>query len=143
MCREKKGAIHPMIYYRIAFQREPSSSWQWRSSTMTSIASVHEVLKTYPAALATALRIFFSSSPVRLDQMLARANDGFTSNSLTVEQFLRGGLMSAAEIQRWEFELCSEGDHDCPYIFTLPATQQQAHVWTKLLAKVQNGEWQP
>lgn len=140
---QMKGAIFPMIYYRVALQSEHSYSWQWRSSTLTSVSSVFDVLKTYTSAPETAIRVFFSSSPVCMDEMLIRANDGLVSNSLTVQQFLQGGHMSSAEIKRLELELRSEGDHDCPYTFTLPANMPQVRAWTKLLARVQSGELEP
>lgn len=134
-----------MIYYRVALQSEHSYSWQWRSSTLTSVSSVCDVLKTYSSVPENAIRIFFSSSPVRMDEMLIRANDGLVSNSVTREQFLQGEhmRMSAAEIKRLELEMRTGGDHDCPYTFALPANMPQVRAWTKLLARVQSGELKP
>src|SRR5947209_7773187 len=112
-----KGAIYPMIYYRVAVQSEHSSSWQWRSSTLTSASSVFDMFKAYTHIPKTAIRVFFSSSSVRLDEMLTRANNGLVSNFVTMEQFLQEGQMSLAEIKRLEFEQHTEGDHDSPYLF--------------------------
>ena len=132
-----------MIYYRVALQSEHSSSWQWRSSTLTSVSSVADILKAYAHIPKTAIRIFFSSSPVCMDEMLTRANDGLASNCVTVEQFLQERPMNSAEIKRLEFELRTEGDHDCPYTFMLPANMPQVLAWAKLLARVHNGELEP
>ncbi len=78
-----------------------------------------------------------------MDEMLTRANDGLVSNSVTAEQFLQEGRRSLAELKRLELELHGEGDHDSPYMFTLPANMPQILAWTKLLARVHSGELQP
>ena len=132
-----------MIYYRVALQSGHSSSWQWRSNTLTSVSSVFDMLKAYAHVPKAAIRIVLSSSSANMDEMLARANAGLVSSFVTVEQFLREGHMSLAEIKRLELELHSGGDHDCPYMFTLPANTLQVLAWTKLLAKVHNGELNP
>ncbi len=134
-----------MIYYRVAVQSEHSSSWQWRSSTLTSVSSVVDVLKAYTCACTTgtAIRVFFSSSPVCMDEMITRANDGLVSNSMTAEHFLQEGHLGSIEIKRLELELQTRGDHDRPYTFALPANMPQVLAWTKLLVRVQNGELEP
>lgn len=72
-----------------------------------------------------------------------RANSGLVANFITVEQFLREGHMSLMEIRRLELEMHAGGDHDCPYVFELPANMQQVLAWMRLLARVHNGELQP
>jgi hypothetical protein len=132
-----------MIYYRIALQAEHSSSWQWRSSTLTSASAVFDMLKAYTYVPKTAVRVFFSSSSIRMDEMLARANDGLAANFVTREQFLQEGPKSSAEIRRLELEMGPGGDHDSPYTFTLPVNMAQVRAWSKLLARVRNGELNP
>lgn len=132
-----------MIYYRVALLSEHSSSWQWRSSTLTSVSSVFDILKVYAHIPKTDIRIFFSCSSLCMDRMLARANDGLVANFVTIEQFLQKGHMVLADVKRLELELGIEGDHDCPYTFTLPDNMSQALAWTKLLARVHNGELKP
>jgi hypothetical protein len=143
MHMQTKGAIFHMIYYRIALQSEHSPSWYWRSSTLTSVSSLLDVLKAYAHIPRAAIRVFFASSPVYMDEMLTRANDGLGSSFVTVEQLLRQGHMSLAEIRRWELELHGQGDHDSPYVFTLPTSMPQVLAWMKLLARVRNGELTP
>jgi hypothetical protein len=140
---QTKGVIDPVIYYRVAVQSEQSSSWQWHSRTLTSMSSVFDVLNAYTYIPKTALRVFLSFSPACLDEMLTSANDGLVSNSITAEQFLRGEHMSLTEMKRLALEMHTEGDYDSPYMFTLPANMQQALAWTKLLARVHNGELKP
>ncbi len=132
-----------MIYYRVALQLEYSSSWQWRSSTLTSESSVFDTLKAYTHIPKSAIRVFFSSSSVCMDEMLRRANNGLSSNFVTVEQFLQKEHMSLAEVKRLELELHTEGDHDCPYVFTLPLAMPQVLAWTRLFARVYSGELNP
>jgi hypothetical protein len=138
-----KGVINHMIYYRVALQSEHSSSWQWRSSTLTSVSSVFDILEVYAHIPKTAIRIFFSSSSVYMDEMLARANDGLVANFVTTEQFLQGWHMVSADVKRLELELGIEGDHDCPYTFMLPDNMPQILAWTKLLARVHSGALKP
>ena len=78
-----------------------------------------------------------------MDEMLTRANRGLVANFITMEQFLQGGHLSLLEMKRLELEMHTGGDHDCPYVFTLPANMPQVLVWMKLLARVHNGELQP
>ncbi len=132
-----------MIYYRVALQSEHSSSWQWRSSTLTSVSSVFDILKVYAHIPKTAVRIFFSSSSVCMDEMLTRANDGLVANCVTIEQFLQRGHMVSADVKRLELELGTEGDCDCPYTFMLPDNMPQVLAWMRLLARVHNGELEP
>jgi hypothetical protein len=132
-----------MIYYRIALQSEHTSFWQWRSSTLTSASSVFDNLRAYTDVPRTAIRVFFSSSSACMDEMLTRANDGLLANFVTMEQFLQEGRMNLLEIKRLELEMRTEGDHDCPYVFSLPANMPQVLAWMKLLAKVHNGELEP
>jgi hypothetical protein len=78
-----------------------------------------------------------------MDEMLTRANEGLLASFVTMEQFLQEGHMSLLEIKRLELELHTEGDHDSPYMFTLPANMPQVLAWTKLLTRVHNGELNP
>jgi len=51
--------------------------------------------------------------------------------------------MSFQEQKRLEIELGSGGDHDTPYHFTLPISQQERLAWIRLLKQVQAGELLP
>jgi hypothetical protein len=78
-----------------------------------------------------------------MDEMLTRANNGLAASFVTMEQFLQEGYMSLLEIKRLELEMHTGGDHDCPYVFSLPANMPQVLAWMKLLARVHNGELEP
>jgi len=51
--------------------------------------------------------------------------------------------MSLLDKRREELERGAGGDHDLPYRFTLPTSMPQVLAWVKLLARVQQGDFQP
>jgi hypothetical protein len=51
--------------------------------------------------------------------------------------------MSALERRREELESGAGGDHDLPYRFSLPLSLPQVLAWMRLLAKVEQGAFQP
>src|SRR2546421_7434116 len=51
--------------------------------------------------------------------------------------------MSTLERRRMELEGGAGGDHDSPYIFTLPTLMPQTLSWMKLLVRVQEGALEP
>jgi hypothetical protein len=54
-----------------------------------------------------------------------------------------GSSISSLDKKRLEIELGPGGDHDTPYLFSLPISTPQLLAWTRLLARVQMGELQP
>jgi hypothetical protein len=51
--------------------------------------------------------------------------------------------MSLQEHKRLEIELEPGGDHDTPYLFTLPIALKERLDWLRLQARVQAGELAP
>jgi len=51
--------------------------------------------------------------------------------------------MSSLDERREALECGAGGDHDLPYRFTLPTSLPQVLSWVKLLARVQQGDFQP
>ncbi len=95
-----------MIYYRVALQAHQSDTWQWRSTVLTSLNALFGFLKLYSMVPRDHIRVFFSSSPACMDEMLARANKGLASNSITAEQFLNvKRCINSQEINRLEAEI--------------------------------------
>jgi len=92
-----------MIYYRIALRAE--QSWQWKSTVLTSLDTLFGFLKLYSMIPGDCIRVFFSTSPEYMHEMLARTNKGLASNSMTAEQFLKvKRCISSEEIDRLEAE---------------------------------------
>ena len=103
---ELKGEWLRMIYYRVALQANQSDTWRWRSTILTSLNALFGFLKLYSMVPRDHIRVFFSSSPECMDEMLARENKGLASNSVTVEQFLKvKRRITAQEINRLEAEV--------------------------------------
>lgn len=93
-----------MIYYRIALRGE--QSWRWKSTVLTSLDTLFGFLKLYSMVAGDRIRVFFSTSPKYMDEMLARANKGLVSNSMTAEEFLKVKRdISSEEIDRLEEEV--------------------------------------
>ena len=132
-----------MIYYRVALQMDQSSSWKWRSNPLTSLNTLVLFLKTYGLTTTENVRVFFSSSTESMEEMLTRENQGLASTSITVKQLLTNGGINSWEVNRLEMELCSVGDHDVPYTFSLPNKRSETQAWIKLLQRVRSGELQP
>jgi hypothetical protein len=63
-------------------------------------------LKIYDRVAKNRLRVFFASSIAFMNEMLLRENNGFVSNSVTVEQFLKSGMrINVLQIKQFESDL--------------------------------------
>lgn len=111
--------------YRVAFQKDQSTTWMWKSTVLDSLDAVFGFLKLYHMVPRDRFRVFFSSSVEYLNEMLARENQGLLSNSLTAEQLLNGsGRINQLEMQLFE-SACD------PHQFTGTAVTSPltAHLW--------------
>src|SRR5260370_4792366 len=117
-----------MIYYRVALQANRSDTWRWRSTVLTSLNALFGFLKLYSMVPRDLIRVFFSSSPEYMDEMLARANKGLASSSVTAEQFLKvKRCINSQEIARLQAELRSPQTRPpapTPLLARLPSAQQ-------------------
>lgn len=82
------------MYYRIAIQRardqlDRPSTWQWKSTVLSSLESVFQVLRLYRAHPQEYLRVFSSPSREGLEEQLRHENSGCGSSSVTVAHFLQ------------------------------------------------------
>jgi hypothetical protein len=132
-----------MIYYRIALQGSQSASWRWKSSPLTSFDGVLGWLNMYRCVPREHIRVFLSTSPEQMEEMLCRANQGLLSTAVTVEQLWDKHCTSWIQVRRLEIELGAGGDHDQPYTWSLPPSSSHALAWTKLLARRERGEFVP
>ena len=53
---------------------------------------------------------------------------------------MNGAGLNALDKKRFELESGEGGDHDAPYLFTLPVSTPQMLAWIQLRARVQDGE---
>lgn len=130
-----------MLYYRVAIQGSQSAAWHWKSSPLTSLDSVLGVLKLYRCMSKDKIRVFLSTAPEQMEEMLSRANQGLLSTAVTVDQLWDKHCTSWIEVRRLEMELGAGGDHDVPYIWSLPPTGSHVLAWTRLLARRARGEF--
>jgi len=129
-----------MIYYRVALRGSQSTTWQWKSTVLTSLHAVLGLLNIYRCVPKEHIRVFLSSSPGQMDEMLSRANQGLLSTAVTVDQLWDKHYISWIEVRRLEMELGAGGDHDLPYSWSAPTSRSEVLAWTKLLADRERGE---
>jgi hypothetical protein len=94
------------MYYRLAIQQgrdqlDRPSTWQWKSTALSSLPSLFQVLRLYSALPQEHLRVFSSPSREGLEEQLRQGNRGLDSASVTAAHFLHqrmihsGGVASA------------------------------------------------
>jgi hypothetical protein len=132
-----------MIYYRVAIQGSQSAMWRWQSSPLTSLHPVLGMLNLYRGVPKERIRVFLSTSPEQMEEMLSRANQGLLCTAVTVEQLWDKHCISWIEVRRLEVELGAGGDHDQPYTWSLPPSGSHLLAWAKLWAERERGEFVP
>ncbi len=92
-----------MTYYRLALQERQTSLWTWKSTGLTSLYAVFQLLRSIARSIPPdRIRVFTSSAKEDLHEMLSRENNGLASGSVTAAQFLqergiRSHAMAASE----------------------------------------------
>lgn len=86
------------MYYRLAFQRrgdhlDQPVPWQWKSTVLSSLESLFQVLRLYRAFPQERLRVFSSPSREDLEEQLRQENSGRGSASVTAARFLQRHLL--------------------------------------------------
>ncbi len=74
-----------MMYYRVAIYVDPSSTWQWKSTVLSSLHTLLQFLRLYRALPSDRLRVLFATSPERLYELLALENQGVGSSAMAGE----------------------------------------------------------
>src|SRR2546423_14405007 len=93
------------MYYRIAIRWEGDQltqppSWQWKSTVLSSLQDLFQMLRLYGPLPQDHLRVFSSSSRGSLEEQLAQENKGLSSHSVTAAQFLQQRMILSPE-ERW------------------------------------------
>jgi len=79
-----------MTYYRLAIQDRQTAKWIWKTTPVTSLKAVFELLRGYCTLLPQErIRVFTASSKEELHELLSRENNGLASGSATATQFLQ------------------------------------------------------
>ena len=88
------------MYYRIAIQAPNQANWKWKSTPLTSLEALFQLLRLYKAIPQNLLRVFTASSRQELDVMLGQENNGIPNDSSTADQFLsQRGMRSQSSKQ--------------------------------------------
>jgi hypothetical protein len=82
--------MNSMTYYRLAIQDRQTGRWTWKTTPVTSLKAVFELLRGYRTLLPQDhIRVFTASSKQELHALLNRENNGLASGSTTATQFLQ------------------------------------------------------
>lgn len=131
-----------MISYRVALQGSHPDTWRWKSGPLTSLHPVLGWLHLHRCMPKERIRVFLSTSPEQMQEMLSRANQGLPSTAITVDQLWDRHRVSWIEVRRLEIELGAGGDQDLPYTW-LPPSGSLILAWTKLRTKRVGGDFVP
>ena len=86
------------MYYRVAIQCGQSVTWQWKSTSLSSLQALFQWLQFYRALPHDRLRIFSSSSREAMNEQLVRENQGLGSTSVTATHFLHERRLRLPEV---------------------------------------------
>ncbi|HEX6482683.1 MAG TPA: hypothetical protein VF043_27890 [Ktedonobacteraceae bacterium] len=91
------------MYYRIAIQQgrghlDRPATWQWKSTPLSSLQSLFQVLRLYGALPQEHLRVFSSPSREGLEEQLGQENSGCGSASVTAAHFLQQRLIHSSAV---------------------------------------------
>lgn len=78
-----------MIYYRLALQDRQTTKWNWKTTALTSLHAVFQLLRIYSTLPQDSIRVFTASSKEALNEMLRQENNASISGSVTAAQFLQ------------------------------------------------------
>jgi len=79
-----------MTYYRLAIQDRQTTRWSWKTTPLTSLKAMFELLRCYRALLhQDRIRVCIASSKEALNEQLSRENNDQASRSVTAIQFLQ------------------------------------------------------
>jgi hypothetical protein len=78
-----------MTYYRMALRDRQTATWIWKTTVLTSLQAVLQLLKSYSAIPQDRIRVFTAASKEDLNEMLRCENTNLASGSVTASQFLR------------------------------------------------------
>ena len=86
------------MYYRVAILPGSSPTWQWKSTVLSSLQSLFQVLRLYGALPQEHLRLFSCPSREGLEEQLRQENSGRGSSSVTAAHFLQERLIHSSGV---------------------------------------------
>lgn len=88
------------MYYRVAIQMDQVPDGQWKSTVLSSLDALFQLLRLYRAVPQDRLRVFSSSSREEMNEQLVRVNQGLESTSVTAARFLQERMIGLREAVR-------------------------------------------
>jgi len=86
------------MYYRVAIQVDQVPHWQWRSTVLSELSALFQLLRLYRAVPQDRLRVFSCSAREGMIEQLMQVNQGLESTSVTVEQFLHERMIGSPDV---------------------------------------------
>ncbi len=86
-----------MTYYRSALQDRQTTKWTWKTTAVTSLQAVFQLLRGYSMLPQDTIRVFTASSKEELNELLSRQNNHLASSSVTAAQFLQERHIAGGE----------------------------------------------
>jgi len=86
-----------MTYYRLAVQDRQNTHWIWKTTPVTSLQAVFQLLRSYSMLPQDDILEFTASSKEELSEMLSRQNDHLVSGSVSTTQFLQERYIAEGE----------------------------------------------
>jgi hypothetical protein len=86
-----------MTYYRLAIRNRQTTQWNWKTTAVSSLAAVFQLLRIYRMLPQDGIRVFTAASKADLSEMLKRQNTTLASSSVTATQFLREKNLAISE----------------------------------------------
>jgi hypothetical protein len=86
-----------MTYYRLALHDQQTARWIWKTTELTSLQSVFQLLRIYGALPQDRIRVFTAPSNEELHEMLRRENQNQVSGSVAAAQFLQDRQLVGGE----------------------------------------------
>ena len=77
------------MYYCVAIRADSSENFQWKSTMLSELSALIQLLRLYRAFSPDRLRVFSSSSREEMHEQLVRENQGLASPSVAAAQFLQ------------------------------------------------------
>ncbi len=86
-----------MTYYRLAEQDRQTARWVWKTTPVTALQAVFQLLRIYSARPQGSTRVFTASSKEDLNELLRGQNTNLPSSSVTATQFLQERNLAVRE----------------------------------------------
>jgi hypothetical protein len=86
-----------MTYYRLAIQNRQTTQWNWKTTAVSLLQAVFQLLRIYRTLPQDGIGVFTAASKEDLGEMLKRQNTTLASSSGTATQFLREKNLAVSE----------------------------------------------